>query len=111
MNHWRLDYGSWLLLSFALTAVPLLVLAPGAVRVVVAVLLAGVVPGYAVVRPIGLHDAAVVVVSSIAASLAITTLVSLGLGYLAVWSWPSCASLLAAITAGGVVAHGTRDGR
>ena len=111
MNRWRLDHGSWLLLSFALVAVPALALAPGAVRVVVAVLLAGVVPGYAVVRPIGLRDPAIVVVSSVAASLAITALSSLALGYLMVWSWPSCAAVLAAITAGGAVAHGAGVGR
>lgn len=109
MNGWRLDRESGLLLAFAAVAVPILAVAPGALRVVVAVLLVGVVPGYAVLRPLGLGDPAVVLVASVATSLAITTLISMALGYLMAWSWPSCAALLAAVTAGSALAPDAAD--
>jgi uncharacterized membrane protein len=94
----NLNRVSWLLLGFAVAAVPTIAIAPGAIRVVVAALLVCVAPGYAIVRMLGLPDAAVVAVSSVAASLAVTTLVSMILGYLSVWSWAGCAACLAAIT-------------
>jgi hypothetical protein len=101
------DCETWLLLTFAIVADPLLTVAPGPVRAVVALLLAGVVPGYAVVRLLHLHDAAVVAVASIATSLSITTLSSLVLGYLGVWSPPASAAVLAAVTACAALAPGS----
>ena len=109
MRHWHLDRGSLLLLGFALAALPILGLAPGPIRVVVAVLLTAVVPGYALLRPMALGDAVVVAVTAVALSLATTALASLTLGYLAIWSWPACAGVLTAVTAGAVAAHATRS--
>jgi hypothetical protein len=75
--------------------------------VLVAVLLAAVVPGYALLRPMALGDAVVVAVTAVALSLSTTALTSLALGYLAIWSWPACAGVLAAVTAVAVLAHAT----
>jgi hypothetical protein len=107
MMRWHLDRGCLLLLGFALAALPTLGWASGPIRVVVAVLLTTVVPGYALLRPLALGDAVVVAVGAVALSLATTTLASLALGYLAVWSWPACAGVLSAVTAAAVVAHAT----
>jgi hypothetical protein len=107
VKRWRLDTGSWALLGFAAAAPAILGVASGPIRVVVAVLLTTVVPGYALLRPMALGDVGVVAVSAVAVSLAITTLTALVLGYLAVWSWPACAGVLTAVTAGGVAAQAT----
>ena len=111
MKYWNLHRGSLLLLGFALAALPILGLTSGPIRLVVALLLTTVVPGYAIVRPMALGDAVVVAVAAVALSLAITTLASLTLAYLTVWSWPACASVLIAVTAGAVAVHPTRGER
>lgn len=107
MTHQYLDRRSWQLLGFAVAALPILGWAPGPIRVVVAVLLTAVVPGYALLRPMALGDAVVVAVAAVALSLAITAMASLALGYLAIWSWPACAGVLAAVTAVAVMTHAT----
>ena len=53
-------------------SLPALGWAPGPIRVLVAVLLAAVVPGYALLRPIALGDAVVVAVAAVALSLSTT---------------------------------------
>ncbi len=105
MSRWHLDPMSVLLLGFAAEALPILAVAAGPMRVIVAVLLTAVVPGYALLRPMALGDRVVVAVSAVAASLAITALASLALNYLAIWSWPACAGVLMAVTAGAVAVH------
>ena len=105
MKQWRFDIGSCVLLGFALAAPAIIGVAPGPIRVIVAVLLTTVVPGYALLRPMALGDVGVVAVSAVAVSLATTSLTALVLGYLAVWSWPACAGVLTGVTAGGVAAQ------
>src|SRR5947208_3655223 len=108
MRRGHLDRRSRLMLWFALAALPIPGLSGGPLRGVVAVLLAAFVPGYAVLRPMALRDVVVVAVGAVALSLAITTLVSLALDYLAIWSWPACAGVLAAVTIVAVAADAMR---
>ncbi len=103
MRTWRFDATALLLLEFAVLAGPTLALAPAPLRVIVAVLLFGVVPGFAVVRPLRLPANDVSALLSIACSLSITVLVSIALIYATIWSWPMCAVVLALVTAAGVL--------
>jgi uncharacterized membrane protein len=103
MRTWRLDSTALLLLEFAVVTGPTLALAPAPVRVIVAVLLFGVVPGYAVVRPLRLQANDVTALLSVACSLSLTVLVSIALIYATIWSWPLCAVVLAMVTVGGVL--------
>ena len=80
MRHWHPDRRSLQLLGFALAALPMLSWAPGPIRVLVAVLLTAVVPGYALLRPLALDDSVVVAVAAVALSLSTTALTSLTLG-------------------------------
>lgn len=113
MRRWRFDSTSLLLLGFALAAGPTIALAPAPVRVIVALLLIGVVPGYSIVRPMRLGDPSqamppVIALSAIASSLSITALVSTTLMYATVWSWPLCAVVLAVVTTAGVLVETRR---
>jgi uncharacterized membrane protein len=108
MRTWRFDSTSLLLLEFAVLAGPTLAMAPSPVRVMVAVLLVGVVPGYAIVRPLRLEAHDITMLLAVACSLSITVLVSTALIYATIWSWPLCAVVLALVTAAGVLLDARR---
>ena len=100
----RLDLTASVLLAFAITVIPALALSPAPVRAPIAVVLIGLAPGLSIVRRIIPGRSMLAMLASIAASLAITTLVSLGLLYLRMWSWPACAGVLVLVIHGAVLA-------
>lgn len=81
---------------------------PQPLRAVVAFALIGFVPGFAVTRLLGFGGNIMLVVVSIALSLALTAAVSTLLLSLTAWSWLRCVYVLGAVT---LVASAVRLGR
>ena len=86
---------------------PLLLLAtpPQPLRAVLAIAMMGFLPGYALVRLAGVSEWFVVLVVSVAVSLSLSTVVSMGLLYASVWSWQLSVGLLGLVAVAAVVAQ------
>lgn len=69
-------------------------------RVAVALALTCLAPGAIAVRAIGITDRTQALALAIALSLAVTTVIATALMYAGLWSWPACAVLVTAATAG-----------
>lgn len=92
-------------LATAGTLLPALVVTgvPQPTQALLAAALLAFLPGYALVRLVPPRDPVMAVALSIAASLALATVVSAGLLYAGAWSWQLCCLLLGAITVGASV--------
>jgi uncharacterized membrane protein len=86
---------------------PLLLLAspPQPLRAILAIAMMGFLPGYVLVRLTGLSEWFVVLVLSVAVSLSLSTVVSMGLLYARVWSWQLSVGLLGLVAVGAVLAQ------
>lgn len=78
---------------------------PQPVRALLAIVVMGFLPGYALVRLTGLSEWFVVFVVSVATSLSLSTAVSMGLLYARAWSWQLSMGLLGLVAVVAAVAQ------
>ena len=78
---------------------------PQPLRALLAIVVMGFLPGYALVRLTGLSEWFVVVVVSVATSLSLSTAISMGLLYAHAWSWQLSMGLLGVVVVLAAVAQ------